>query len=65
MGAAHYAVAEQTVTFLGDRTGITAEAEVRKGVIVTPPPPLPIKTDRECGAAVRTVGTEVFWHRKN
>ena len=43
-GAAHDAVAEEAVTFVGDRTGIKAEAEVRKGVIVTtptPPPPLP------------------------
>ena len=43
------------------RTGTTAEVEVREGVVVTTPPP-PTKTDRESGAAVRTVGTEVGCH---
>ena len=40
------------------RTRITADAEVRKRAVVTTPNP-PIKTDRDCRAAVRTVGTEV------
>ena len=41
-----------------DRTGTTAEAEVREGVVVTTPPP-PTKTDIDYGVAFRTFGTEV------
>ena len=58
MGVAQDAVSEEAVTLVVDRTGLTAEAEVRKGVMVTTPPP-PTKTDRRCGAEFRTVGTEV------
>ena len=43
-----------------DRKETTAEAEVRKGVVVTKPTH-PTNTDRECRAAVKTVGTEVGW----
>ena len=39
----------------------TAESEVREGEVVTPPP---TKTDRDSGAAVRTVGTEVGHHKE-
>ena len=41
MGAAQDAVSEEAVTFAGYRTGITAEAELREGVMVKlhPPPP--------------------------
>ena len=37
--AAQDAVAEEVVTLVGDRTGITVEAEVCKGVMVTTPTP--------------------------
>ena len=64
-GAAQDAVLEEAFTFVGDRMGITAEAEVREGVMLTNPTPPPTKTDRECRVAVRTVGTEVVRSRKN
>ena len=58
-------MSEEEVTLVGDRTGLTAYSEVRKGVMVTSPNPPPTKTDRGWGAAVRTVGTEVGRRRKN
>ena len=64
-GAAQYAVAEEAVTLVGDRTGRTAEAEVHGWVmLMPPPPPPPTRTERGCRAAVRTVGTEVGRRRK-
>ena len=49
-----------------DRTGITAEAELSKGVVVTtPPPPPPTNTDRDYGVAVRTIRTEVGWRKEH
>ena len=56
-------MAEEAVTLVGDRTGITAEVEVREEVMVTTPTTPPTRTERECRAAVRTVGTEVGWCR--
>ena len=59
-GAAQDVVSEEAATLVGEyRTGKTAEAEVRKGVVVKTPPPPPTKTYRDCGAAFRTVGIEV------
>ena len=39
--------------------GITSEADVRKGAVVTTPTLPPTKTDRDCGVLVRTAGTGV------
>ena len=47
-----------------DRTAPTADGEVRKGIVVTTPIP-PTNTDREYGAAVKTVGTEVGRRKNN
>ena len=59
MVAAHDAVSEEVAMLVGgDSMGTTEEAEVHEGVLVTTPIP-PTKTDIECGAAVRTIGTEV------
>ena len=58
-GAAQDAVLEEASTLVGeDRTRTTVEAGVCKGVLITPPTP-PIKTDRDCRAAVRTAVEEV------
>ena len=63
MGAAQDAVAEEGILLARDRMGQTSEAEVREGGMeITPSPPT--KTDRGCGAAVRTVGKWVVWRRK-
>ena len=64
MGALQDVVLEEVVPLVGYRTGLTAEAEVRKRVMVTRPTP-PTKKDRGRGVAVRTDGTEVGRHRKN
>ena len=43
-GAAQDTVPEEAVTLVGDSTGLTAEAKVREGAMVstlTPPPPSP------------------------
>ena len=45
MGTAQYLVAEEMFTLVRDRTDITAEAEVREGVMVKTPTP-PTSTDR-------------------
>ena len=45
MGAAQDAVTDEAVTMVRDRTGITAEAEVQEGEMVTTPGPL-TRTDR-------------------
>ena len=39
--AAQDAVLEEAVTLLGDRTGLTVEAQVCNGLMVTTPPPPP------------------------
>ena len=62
-GTAWDLVAEKVVTLVGDME-IKAEAEERKGEMVTTPTP-PTKTSRKCGAAVRTVGKEIGWCRRN
>ena len=51
------------VTLVGEMK-ITAEAEVREGLMVPTPTP-PTKKGRKCGAAVRTFGKEVGWRRGN
>ena len=58
-------VAEEAVPLVVDRTEITVEAEVRGGVMVTTTTLPPTRTDKECGAAVRTVGMEVGCCREN
>ena len=63
-GAAQGVVSEEAVTLVGDRTGITAEAEVRKRTMLKTPNN-PTRMDRECGTAVRTVRKEVGWRREN
>ena len=66
MQAMQDVVSEEVVMLVGDRTVLTAEAKLRKGVMVTTPtPPPPTKRDRECGTAVRTVRKEVFRSRRN
>ena len=62
--AAQDTVAEEEVTLVEDRTEITAEEEVRTGVMVTTPTLL-TSTDKECGMVVRTGRTEEIWHREN
>ena len=58
-GAAQDLVSGEAATLVGeDRTGKTAEAEVRKGGVVKTPNPT-TKTYRDCGVAFRTVGMEV------
>ena len=53
---------EEAATLVGkDRAGTAAEAELRKGVVVKTTTPS-TKTNRDCGAAVRTVRTEVGCH---
>ena len=64
MGTAQDLVAKEVVTLVGDRTEITVEAEVCEGRMVKTPTP-PTRTDRECMAAVRTVGVGVGWCREN
>ena len=62
-GAARDLVLGESATLVGeDRTGTTAEAEVRTGVVVKTPNP-PTKTYRDCGVAFRTVGTEAGWRK--
>ena len=64
MGTAQDSVADAVVTVVGEME-ITAEAEVHKGGMVTTTTPPPTKTGRKCGTAVRTVGKEVGWRRRN
>ena len=59
-GTARYSVADVVEL----ETGTTSEAAVREGDMVERPT-LPTKTGRKCGVAVRTVGKEVGWCRKN
>ena len=47
----------------GNKTGITVESEVSKGVVLITPIPPPTNTYRYCGVVVRTVGTEVGWSK--
>ena len=64
-GAVQYEVSEDAITLVGEeRTVKTEDAEVSEGVVVTTPPPS-TKTERECGATFRTIGTEVGWRKKN
>ena len=63
-GTAQDAVVDKVVTLMGEME-ITAEAEVHEGDMVTTPIPPPTKTDRKCGAAIRTVGKEVGRRRGN
>ena len=58
-GTAQDLVAYKVVTLVEDRTGITLEAEVHEGGMVTTPTPSPNRTDIECVAAVRTAGMEI------
>ena len=46
-----------------DSMGITSEAEVQKGEVVSTPP-YPTNMDRDCGAAVGNAGTEVGWRKE-
>ena len=62
--AAQDTVAEEEVTLVEDRTEITAEEEVRAGVMVTTPTLL-TSTDKVCGMLVRTGRTEVVQRREN
>ena len=62
--AAQDMVAEEEVTLVEDRMEITAEEEVRAGVMVTTPTLL-TSTDKECGMVVRTGRKEENWHREN
>ena len=61
---AQYLVADKVVTLV-EETGITAEAEVREGAMVTTPTPPPTNTGRKYRAAVRILGKEVGRHREN
>ena len=64
MGVAQDEVAEEAVTLVGDITGITAEAELRKGVMVTTPTP-PHNDIQIMWAAVRNVWMEVGQRGEN
>ena len=63
-GTARDLLADEVVTLVGEMK-ITAEAEVREGVMVSTPTPPQKKTGRKFGAAVRTVRKEVGWCRWN